>query len=305
MSINFRALLVVLLLCGCGGGGGGFSIPTTGPTQSPSPTPTPTPGSGQFSNPQQVTIAGYSGDAMEPFISRDGKYLFFNNSNTATTTRLFWATEMDPLNFRFQGEIAGVNTAQLDAVASMDLSDHFYFITNRSYSENLSTVYTGTFVSGSVAAIGPVPGVSAPTLGLVDFDAEISADGNTLYFTEGQIVGGRAQSAQIIIAVRGAGGFSRLPQSSTIMAQINTPTLNYAADTSASQLELFFTRLDPDGPAIYMATRPDASAPFGAAVKITAITGFAEAPSISPDGRSLYYHLKSSGQFVIYRVTRP
>src|SRR5262249_44839471 len=105
MPIKLRALLLVLLLCGCGGGGGGFSIPTPGPTRSPSPTPTPTPASGQFSNPQQVTIAGYSGDAMEPFISRDGKYLFFNNSNTATTTRLFWATEMDPVTFRFQGEI--------------------------------------------------------------------------------------------------------------------------------------------------------------------------------------------------------
>ncbi len=37
---------------------------------------------GVFTNPQPVTIEGYSQDAMEPFISPDGNYLFFNNSNS-------------------------------------------------------------------------------------------------------------------------------------------------------------------------------------------------------------------------------
>src|ERR1700676_203637 len=43
----------------------------------PTPAPTPVP----FSNPELVTINGYNQDAEEPFISRDGKYLFFDNSN--------------------------------------------------------------------------------------------------------------------------------------------------------------------------------------------------------------------------------
>jgi hypothetical protein len=29
-----------------------------------------------FSRPQRVTISSYSGDGMEPFLSRDGRYLF-------------------------------------------------------------------------------------------------------------------------------------------------------------------------------------------------------------------------------------
>jgi WD40-like Beta Propeller Repeat len=242
---------------------------------------------------------------MEPFISRDGKYLFFNNSNAAPTTKLYWATQIDPLTFQFQGEIGGVNTAMLDAVPSMDLSGNFYFISTRSYAQNLSTVYRGVFANGNVSAIGPVPGISAPMTGLVDFDEEISADGNTLYFTEGELNGsGPPKTAQIIVATRGAGSFARSPQSATIMQQINTNTLNYAADTSASELELFFTRLDPAGPAIYSAARPDAAVAFGTPTKIAAITGFVEAPSLSPDGKSLYYHKKES-QFVVYRVTRP
>jgi hypothetical protein len=284
-------------------------MPSTIPTRSATPTIIPStsaiPSPAQFADPQQVTIIGYSGDAMEPFISRDGRYLFFNNSNTAPTTRLYWATQIDPLTFHFQGEIGGVNSAQLDAVPSMDLNDNFFFITNRSYSQNLSTVYAGILAAGNLSAIRSVPGISGPRMGIVDFNAEISADGNTLYFTEGRIVGGQPKTAQITIVARGPSGFTRLPQSSAVMAQINTATLNYAADTSASQLELFFTRLDPAGPAIYEATRPDISASFGAPSKISAISGFAEAPSISPDDKSLYYHFKSDDHFVIYRVARP
>lgn len=35
----------------------------------------------EFGDPKRVEIIGYRGDAMEPFISRDGAYLFFNNLN--------------------------------------------------------------------------------------------------------------------------------------------------------------------------------------------------------------------------------
>ena len=261
---------------------------------------------GPFRDPQPVTIIGYSGDAMEPFISRDGKYLFFNDLNTAPATKLYWATSMDALTFQFQGEVGGVNTAMLDAVASMDLNGNFFFISTRSYTPNLSTVYTGAFAAGNVSGVAPAPGIVSPMPGLVDFDAEVSADGRSLYFTEGKFNGGSQPStAQIIVATRGAdGSFTRSAESATILGNINTNTLNYAADTSASQLELFFTRLDPDGPAIYAASRSGIGLPFAKPVKIAAITGFAEAPSISPDGRTLFYHRQENGHFAIYAVTR-
>jgi hypothetical protein len=51
-----------------------MSIAAGHPVQSPS-------ASAEFANPQRVTIRGYSDDAMEPFLTRDDKYLFFNNSN--------------------------------------------------------------------------------------------------------------------------------------------------------------------------------------------------------------------------------
>ena len=95
----------------------------------------------EFSNPEMVQILGYddndgnSNDAMEPFISRDGNYLFFNSSNAAPTTSLFWATRINDVTFQYQGEMGGeVNSSgPLDAVASMDSNGIFYFITTRSY----------------------------------------------------------------------------------------------------------------------------------------------------------------------------
>jgi hypothetical protein len=71
-------------------------------------------------------------------------------------------------------------------------------------------------------------------------------------------------SAQIDIATRDHRKFVNDPASGRIMATINNSALNYGADTS----------------------------------------GFAGESSISPDGKSLYYHVNDNGVFAINRVTR-
>jgi hypothetical protein len=91
---------------------------------------------GSFSNAERVSILGYADDAMEPFITRDGKYLFFNNLNEPrVNTNLHWAERIDDLKFRYKGEIAGVNTSALEGVPSMDRQGDFYFVSTRSYNE--------------------------------------------------------------------------------------------------------------------------------------------------------------------------
>src|ERR1700735_5350546 len=65
------------------------------------------PTSGVFTNPEPVTIEGYSADAMEPFISPDGNYLFFNDSNSLPQTNLYYATRIADVTFQFQGGIVG------------------------------------------------------------------------------------------------------------------------------------------------------------------------------------------------------
>ena len=244
---------------------------------------------------------------MEPFVSRDGKYLFFNNLNEpSVNTNLHWAERVDDLHFKYRGEIQGVNTPALEGVPSMDRQGNFYFVSNRSYEQTTSTLYRAKFADGSLSGVEVVPGVSLAKPGIVNFDAEISADGNTLYFVESQFsIFGKPKSARILFARRNGNVFVRDEANASMMKNINTDALNYAPATSVSQREIFFTRVDPTGPAIYMAKRANTTLPFETPLRITAITGFVEGPTLSPDELSLYYHTKENGRFVIYRVTRP
>src|SRR5260370_28342604 len=102
--------IVLLLLCGA------FATRASGSAVSvDAPDAGFTPG--VFTNPQPVTIVGYSQDAMEPFISPDGNYLFFNNSNApAVDTNLYYATRIADVTFQFHGELAGVNSTALYAL---------------------------------------------------------------------------------------------------------------------------------------------------------------------------------------------
>jgi Tol biopolymer transport system component len=301
--ISIFAMIWMLLLCGACAVRASDSA-SIGEASDAKPT------FGVFTNPQPVTIEGYSQDAMEPFISPDGNYLFFNNSNSATQTNLYYATRIDDLTFQFQGEIGGANATGLNAVASMDVNNIFYFVSPRSYPQTFSTIYSGSFSNGSLSNVALVPGISKDKLGDVNFDQCISPDGSTLYFVDGVFNGGSIpQSASIAVATRNGNQFARLKNSAKIMRKINTDGLNYAPDISKSGLEFFFTRIPgrppTPPPVIYTATRASTSQPFGKPRKIEAITGFAEAPALSPDEKSLYFHLNVNGTFVIYRVTRP
>jgi hypothetical protein len=173
-AVPFVEWLLCVALSSCGGSNGSgasSSVPTTYDA---------------FSSPITVSITGYSGDAMEPFISKDGQYLFFNNRNDpSVNTDLFYAARVDDQTFTLVGPIPGANSPQLDAVASLDTLGNFYFISTRSYSTSLSTVYSGPFTAAGVGSVGVVAGVSLQKSGVVNFDAEISADGQTLWFDDG------------------------------------------------------------------------------------------------------------------------
>lgn len=263
-----------------------------------------------FGEPQLVAIRGYQGDAMEPFITKDGRYLLFNNRNDPKIdTKLLFAERVDDLTFDYRGELEGANTSALEGVPSVDRHGNLFFVSTRSYAETLSTIYRGRFGQGRVSGIELVAGISLRQRGMVTFDAEVSADGSTLFVADGRFAGGHVpETADIDIAVRDGAGFRRLPGARDLLRNVNTAALEYAPAVSGDLLELFFTRLEGSArsprTAILRAVRPDAGAPFGAPQRLASITGFVEAPSLSGDGRSLYYHRLDGGRFVILRVAR-
>lgn len=126
-----------------------------------------------------------------------------------------------------------------------------------------------------------VPGISGGTLGTIDFDVEVSPDGSTLYVSVGHFDGGPPTSASLTIFDKVGSGFLPDPHSARILRVVNKAgMLTYAASISSDGLELFFTRVDPEGgdPAIYRAVRSKVGRAFGHVQKVGAATGFVEAP---------------------------
>ena len=223
-------------------------------------------GTDAFGNPERVTIEGYDGHAMEPFITRDGQYLLFNNLNhPSENTDLHYAERVDDLTFRYLGRIAGVNTEALEGVPAMDRDNRLYFVSPRAYEHTLSTIYRGAFSGGRVSDVELVPGISRMQAGQVNFDVDVSPDGNTLYFVDSRFAAGGPETADIVIAERRGASFERASGSDEIMRNVNSNDLEYAACISADGLTLFFTRLNRGltGDArIFMATRVSLTTPF-------------------------------------------
>jgi hypothetical protein len=263
----------------------------------------------QFDSPKRVVVTGYSGDIMEPFISRDGHYLFFNNLNEpSVNTNIFYAEKINDTVFQYKGEVAGVNSAALDGVASMDRNNNFYFVSTRSYSQSLSTIYHGDFNNGNMTSVDIVPGISRQEPGIVNFDVEVSADGNALYFADGRFnTTGQILSADLVIAIKNGTGFQRLADSDEILAAVNTGKLEYAAGISADELILFFTRLESYSPAfiphIFYATRENKNVPFNKPNELIQAEGFAEAATFSGDS-IIYYHKKEHTGLALYCIKR-
>lgn len=265
----------------------------------------------EFSDPEKVTIRGYSGHAMDPFITRDGNYLFFNTYKEGGDTRLYYARKINDATFTFIGEIQGANgkASNFDAVPSMDSEGRFYFLSTRNYYRDYNNVYSGNFLEGRVYDLDAQPGnFYRSTPGWIVTDAEVSSDGSLLYFANAKYTGGRVpDSADIGIARMNYGTFNIDRKLSGILNNVNTgDSLEYAPSVSSDGLELYFARLDScaGSSRLFLARRNSIVEPFGEPERIAVLDGQAESPSISQDKKTLYYHTRDDDVYAIYKVSR-
>jgi hypothetical protein len=259
-----------------------------------------------YSLSEPVTLTGYSDHVMEPFISRDGRFLLFNNSNDAPNTNLHYALRVNDAKFQYKGEITNANSGVLDGVATMDKQNNLYFVSTRSYFQSYSTIYHAKFADGAASNVALVPNISLNKLGMLNFDVDISPSGDEMYFVDGKFSGGGLpKSADIVLATKIAGKFARSPNSDEVFKYINTDALEYAPCISADGLTLLFTRLNSgEAPQIYTAQRANKSAPFDSPARLEGLGDFVEASTFSPDEQTMYYHRKVGNKYQLFKAKR-
>lgn len=284
----------------------GATIACSGASTSP---PIDLGGDTSFAGPLPVEITGYTGDAMEPFLTRDGAYLLFNNRNAPSDlTDLHIAQRVNDSTFAYVGLVAPLNSSTLDAVAAGASDGTLYFVSLRDYDGTFSTIFRST-LSGATAAMPTlVSSVTTGGGGLLDFDVDVSADGATLTVARGQFTGGSLPvSADLVLYQGASGAFTLSPASAVTYAAVNSSALEYAPAVSADGLLLSLTRLETapgSEPTLWISRRAAVTDPWGAPLRIRGPTGVVEAGTWSPDARTLYYHTLVGGRFVIRRLTR-
>jgi hypothetical protein len=256
--------------------------------------------------PVAVTVAGYTDTAMEPFVSRDGLYLLFNNSNDpANNTDLLYATRTDALNWVYAGPISGVDTPALEGTPTMDGNGHLFFVSTRSYAQTACTIYSAQFNAGTASNVQLVNSICQHQPGLVNFDVDIDPSGTLMTFVDGRFdASGQPQSAVLVMANWDGSQFVRDPDSSSTLAEVNRSAIQYAPAISADHLTLWFTRIATPGasPQIYSAHRSSPTVPFDAPVPMPGLGDFVEAPALSPDEKLLYFHRRVGTGFRIFAV---
>lgn len=262
-----------------------------------------------FHMPTEIIILGYEGNAMEPFISSDGQILFFNNpTENNKSGDIHYAELINKVTFDYMGLVQGVNTDEFEGAPSMDAAGNFYYTSLITYQQNFLSIYQGIFDKDTVKAIEPIDqNLTQMQPGLVDMDAVISFDGETLVLAIGKFTSNSfPDESNLIIASKSNDIFIEDLNSDEIMININSNLSEYAASLSKDGLELFFNRSNlPLDFKIMMATRATTNEAFGIPQVVEAIIGEAtEGPSLSSDGRELYYHQKINSVFKIFKVVR-
>lgn len=283
-----------------------------------------------FTNPQYVAISnlpnGYGNTPIsteEPFVSRDGRFLFFNTGDKENHKDLHFA-EWKSNHWRYRGEVDDkVNTAkEVEGNPTMDADYNFFYIDSSTKTMVLKSHFYP--ITGKLGALRNEKGVPERVVKpfkrfVGNMGVEVSADGDTLYFSRAtwQMRGlslGPFEDSDILFSQRKEGKYVYdEAEAKRVMQYINTPDMEYAASISADGLELFFTRLPLADlkkgivhSQIMTARRSNLMEAFGRPQPIAAIGSdeFVEGPSISPDGRELYYHKRVGEKFRLYKVTR-
>ena len=260
-----------------------------------------------------VTITGLSFDAMEPFISPDGNTLFFNSFNLSGNTNLYYATRVNDSIFNYVGLVGGTydpSPDHLDAVASMDSMNNFFWVSLR----NIPNLHKGNYLAGNVTNISQVYGtcnILSPS-GWLIMDAAINYQGDLLYYSNGYFGPTYTECVRVPCEAKlgvaqkvNDSTFNKTIDSDAIFSNINdTNYLVYAPQITTDGLELYYTRLLEGGfdTEICVSVRNTVVDTFSLPMVIYSnYPFFPEGATPTADKQKIYYHQKDgAGIYHIY-----
>lgn len=272
-----------------------------------------------YENPVQVRIDGYDDDCMEPFVTGDGKYLLFNNSNSALVeTHLHLCKKIGENHFQHLGLLTGSVSKSKDMAPTIDADGNLFYTCLLTYEKDGNSIYSGKFAGEKLQDIALAQGdISPHKPAEINMDCDISKDGNTLILSRAHFANYvlPPDKSDLAIAERADGKFLLKPQSQNVLSKLNTDNLEYAPCQTSDQLELYFTRASKKAVSgdskkfepnlrIMVARRKDRFSPYEKPEKIAALTGFIEAPTITDDKREMFFHKKVNDKFRLFRATR-
>ncbi|MBP6625614.1 MAG: PD40 domain-containing protein, partial [Chitinophagaceae bacterium] len=264
-----------------------------------------------------VTINGLVFDAMEPSISADGNTIFFNSLNDGITTSLYYASRVDDSTFTFMGALTGANQSispRLDAVASSDSANRFYWTSLRNFPTEFDNCFYGLFNGTDVVNIHRLHGTFyIYTLGWLMMDASINYQGDLLYYTNANFgpsytgCNGVPCMGKIGIAQKlNDSTFNKLTNSDDILQHINdTNYVVYAPNVSNDGLELYYTRFLKSnlsqGTEICVSVRTHSNDTFSIPSVLHPFSNLTpEATTLTSDQTKIYYHKKSNGLYKLF-----
>lgn len=260
---------------------------------------------GKFWGARPFAIQGFSGTAMEPYLSPDGNWLFWNNSHDPDEATLLHYGYRTGLNqFVSRGPLTGINSTALDAGISIDADNNIFWTTTRDSVAGRAwrgklEVGPGPTPVAAVTNTAPIAGDVKPvTANWYNMDTAICSDGTMMVFTDNfGTTPGTAVSTLKLAGRNIDQTFSRLVNSDTLLAACNTDGLNYAPSLSPDLMELYFTRASVMGamPLVMVARRTSLVDAFGAPVPVDVTTGHSEAAVLSGDGKNMLWHKQAYG----------
>ena len=265
-----------------------------------------------FGNETAVTINGLTFDAMEPALSADGNALFFNSLNDAVTTSLYYASKVNDSVFNYVGLVPIVNqiiTPRLDAVASVDSSSNFYWVSLRSYPTYLENLYRIKFLNVGYTNYGRLYGdfyINQP--GYLVMDATTNFTGNELIYCNAYFnscSGLPCKTSMGIASKINDSTFNKIINTSSLMYNVND-TVNYivyAPHITKDGLELYYTRLLKTGTQteIVVSVRTNTISPFSVPSILVSSPSIApEGPVLTNDKSKMYYHKKLGSLYKIF-----